>query len=109
MHAAVYDFEPERLVCGLGSEVIQPGIRSHLDAALISGPVLGCRDKPGSNSLAPVSGGYIPSLEIPHWLMIITAVGVGPQINLDESQNRSVLFLCEQNHPGQTARSSTGE
>ena len=65
MYAAIHDLEPECLVGTLGIEVVQPGIGSHLDAALISRPLLRGRDQPRSDVPAPAGRCYIPSLDVP--------------------------------------------
>lgn len=109
VYTAVHDLEAERFVGALGIEMIQPGVRSHLNAALLSSPLLRRRDKLRSGLPAPKRRRYIPSFDIPNRTGRVTAVGVRPQAGLDEPDNAATRCLGQEDGGGQVSGDLAGQ
>ena len=68
MHTAVHNLVTQGLVCTLGQLIIDDGIGTHLDAPLTACPVLRLGKQLPAYSAVPVILGYIPALDVAHWL-----------------------------------------
>jgi len=76
MYAAVDDLKAQRFVRALRDSMVNPGIRCHLNAALVSRPLLGGPNEPSSDSLPAMSRINVPSFNEADGMRRIATVGM---------------------------------
>ena len=100
MHAAVDHLEAQGLMRTLGRVIINQRIGCYLDASFASRPVFCCDHELCSDALPAVALSDKPPFHISHRDLFIAAVGVRPQPNFDETQNRSLVALSHKDYEG---------
>jgi hypothetical protein len=106
MDAAVDYFKLQRLMNALRQLAIDPGIGSHLDAALGPSPILRRSEQRRAHTLFAMLFGNEPSFEKTHGLTGVASIGMGSQADLDEAYDFSVVLRDENNNWQSSGRCS---
>src|SRR5580693_1988926 len=93
----------------LGHLIVELSVRGHFGAPLHAGPVLGSAQQPGTISLAPEIFSDVPALDVAYRMLRIAVIGMRAQAHFEETDQRPVRNLGDENGERQRPPESAGE
>jgi hypothetical protein len=96
VNAAVCHLESDCLMCLNRLFLVDPGIRRHLLAPVLSRPRFCGAHQAFTHPSMSKSFLHQPAFDKPHWVRYITAIRMRSQSDLQKSDQRPITILCNQ-------------